>query len=94
MILFPEVAIKAQTEIEAVVGSERLPNFEDRPHLPYINAVVKEVLRWNSVTPLGGPHRSTEDDVYEGYCIPKGSIILTNIWYCSILYCVTYREAK
>jgi cytochrome P450 len=94
MILFPEVATKAQTEIDAVVGSERLPTFEDRPHLPYMNAVVKEVLRWNSVTPLGGPHRSTEDDVYDGYSIPMGSIILTNIWYYSRIYYISFRETK
>jgi hypothetical protein len=101
MILFPEAAAKAQNEIDAVVGSDGLPSFEDRPHLPYVNALVKELLRWNSVTPLGastfhiscrgrktrvtyhagGPHRSTADDVHEGYFIPCGSIIITNIWY-------------
>jgi len=81
MILYPEVAAKAQEELDDIVGSERLPTFEDRPHLPYVNAFIKEVLRWNSVTPLGGPHRSTEDDVHMGYFIPKGTMILTNIWY-------------
>ncbi|KAF8869033.1 cytochrome P450, partial [Infundibulicybe gibba] len=30
--------------------------------------------------PLGLPHTSTEDDVYKGYFIPKGSIVFTNIW--------------
>lgn len=80
MILYPEVAQKAQAEIDEVVGNDRLPTFQDRPHLPYINALVKEVLRWNTVTPLGGPHRSTENDVFEGYYIPKGSVVLTNIW--------------
>jgi cytochrome P450 len=53
MVLFPEVARKAQAEIDTLVGCERLPTFEDRPRLPYINALIKEVLRWNSVTPLG-----------------------------------------
>jgi cytochrome P450 len=53
MNLFPEVQRKAQTEIDAVVGLERLPTLEDRPRLPYINALVKEVLRWNTVAPLG-----------------------------------------
>ena len=53
MALYPEVQKKAQAEIDAVVGPNRLPDFHDRPFLPYINAVVKESSRWNLVTPLG-----------------------------------------
>jgi len=30
--------------------------------------------------PLAIPHASTEDDVYEGYFIPKGSIVTANTW--------------
>jgi cytochrome P450 len=55
MALYPEVQKKAQAEIDAVVGPDRLPEFEDRPSLPYINAVIKELMRWNLVTPLGEP---------------------------------------
>ena len=53
MALYPDVQRKAQAEIDAVIGPNRLPDFEDRPSLPYINAVVKEVMRWHSVIPLG-----------------------------------------
>ena len=53
MALYPEVQKKAQAEIDAVVGPNRLPDFQDRPSLPYINAVLKESLRWNLVAPLG-----------------------------------------
>ena len=55
MALYPEVQKKAQAEIDAVVGSNRLPDFNDRPSLPYINAVVKESSRWNLAVPLGRP---------------------------------------
>jgi cytochrome P450 len=55
MALHPEVQKKAQAEIDAVVGLNRLPDFEDRPFLPYINAVVKESMRWHLVAPLGEP---------------------------------------
>lgn len=45
MILHPEVARTAQQEIDTVIGRDRLPNFEDRPSLPYVDCIVKEVLR-------------------------------------------------
>jgi cytochrome P450 len=53
MTLYPEVMKKAQSEIDAVVGNDRLPTFADREHLPYINAIAKEVLRWNAIIPIG-----------------------------------------
>ena len=56
MALYPEVQKKAQAEIDAVVGQNRLPDFHDRPSLPYINAIVKESSRWNLVVPLGRPY--------------------------------------
>ena len=53
MVLNPLVQARAQQEIDAVVGTDRLPTIADRKNLPYIGALVKEVLRWNPVTPLG-----------------------------------------
>lgn len=80
MILHPEVLKKAQAEIDAVVGPNRLPTFDDRPLLPYIEAVQKEVLRWRPIAPMGIPHSSIQDDIVNGYLIPKGSIVMANIW--------------
>ncbi|KAK0446235.1 cytochrome P450 [Armillaria borealis] len=75
-ILYPEVQAKAQAELDAVVGPTRLPNFDDRPQLPYIDAILLEALRWNPVVPMGIAHRSVKADVYRGYYIPaaKGQI--------------------
>ena len=53
MILHPEAQKKAQEEIDRVVGRDRLPSFRDYEHLPYIRAMVKEVMRWRGVAPLG-----------------------------------------
>ncbi|KAG7441948.1 cytochrome P450 [Guyanagaster necrorhizus] len=79
MVLHPEVQEKAQAEIDAVVGSDRLPTFEDRASLPYIDHVLQETMRWNPVLPMGLPHRSMEDDVYRGMFIPKGSVVFANV---------------
>jgi cytochrome P450 len=53
MCLYPECQRAAQAELDAVVGNERLPSVADRPSLPYINAMMKEVLRWAPVAPSG-----------------------------------------
>ena len=63
MALYPEVQKKAQAEIDAVVGPHRLPDFEDRLSLPYINAIVKESMRWHLVLPLCAPSSSLSSSV-------------------------------
>ncbi|KAJ7675727.1 cytochrome P450 [Mycena polygramma] len=80
MALHPEVVQKAQNELDSVTGSNRLPGFEDRSTLPYCEAVYREVMRHTPGAPLGIPHTTTEDDIYDGYLIPKGATILSNIW--------------
>ncbi|KAK0480066.1 cytochrome P450 [Armillaria novae-zelandiae] len=79
-LLYPKVQAKAQAELDAVVGPTRLPNFDDRPQLPYIEAILSEALRWNPVVPLGISHRSVQEDVYRGYYIPAGATIVGNVW--------------
>ena len=106
MTLFPEIQRRAQAEIDAVIGTDRLPTLDDFDNLPYIHAIAKEVTRWQPVAPLcesffvectflldanaygmprrctaiGPAHLSTEDDEYNGHFIPKGSIVIANIW--------------
>ncbi|THH13120.1 hypothetical protein EW146_g7061 [Bondarzewia mesenterica] len=80
MTMFPEIQRKAQEELDRVVGRDRLPDFSDEPSLPYVSAVMKEVLRWQQVAPFAIPHRVMTDDVYNGYFIPKGSIVIGNSW--------------
>ncbi|PBL03443.1 cytochrome P450 [Armillaria gallica] len=79
-LLYPEVQAKAQAELDAVVGPTRLPNFDDRPQLPYIEAILSEALRWNPVSPMGIAHRSVQEDVYRGYYIPADATIIGNAW--------------
>ncbi|KAJ7485390.1 cytochrome P450 [Mycena latifolia] len=77
----PEVQAKAQAELDAVVGNRRLPTYADREHLPYVDALCKEVFRYHPVATMGGPRRVMEDDIHGGFFIPKGSIVFPNIWY-------------
>lgn len=51
MTLYPEVYKRLQEEIDRVVGYGRLPSYSDRPNLPYVEAVLKETLRWETVLP-------------------------------------------
>jgi cytochrome P450 len=76
MALHPEIQKKAQEEIDRVVGNQRLPDFNDRQSMPYSDAIYREVMRIRPVFPLDLPHTSTEDDIYNGYFIPKGRIPL------------------
>ena len=76
----PEIQRKAQEEIDQVVGNDRLPTFEDRSRMPFLTCLVWKTLRWNPVTPLAVPHATVQDDVYEGYLIPKGTTVLANAW--------------
>ncbi|KAF6828840.1 cytochrome p450 oxidoreductase [Colletotrichum plurivorum] len=80
MALFPEVQKRAQAEIDAVVGSDRLPVASDRKSLPYVDALVKEIIRWHPIVPMGLPHTNEKDAEYKGYRIPKHAILMPNVW--------------
>lgn len=82
MITHPGVQRRAHAELDSVVGRSRVPIFSDAPSLPYIQAIVKEVLRWRPALGLSLPHSTTEDDWYDGMFIPKGTLCLTNLWQC------------
>lgn len=81
MIKFPEVQRRAQEEIDRVVGTDRLPGFEDQSELPYIEAVLTEMLRWFPALPMSFPHVTSEDMVLQGYDIPKGSTVLPAVYW-------------
>ncbi|KAI0763594.1 cytochrome P450 [Trametes elegans] len=80
--LHPDVQAKARAELDAVVGAHRLPDFDDRESLVYIDAIVKEALRWHNVLPLGVSHRIVNDEELQGYFLPAGTTVVTNVWAC------------
>ncbi|THG98633.1 hypothetical protein EW026_g3595 [Hermanssonia centrifuga] len=59
MLLFPDAMRRAQAQIDEVVGRDRMPTFADQENLPYVTAMSKEVLRWNTISALG-LHAATE----------------------------------
>ncbi|KAL5497921.1 hypothetical protein ACEPAH_2852 [Sanghuangporus vaninii] len=80
MVLYPDAMRKGQEEVDRVVGKNNLPTFEDRPKLPYVEAICIECLRWQTVSPLGLAHLAEKDDVFKGYFIPAGTIVYGNVW--------------
>ncbi|KAF5363577.1 hypothetical protein D9756_000139 [Leucocoprinus leucothites] len=79
MARHPDIQEQARKEIDSVLGGD-MATHNDRTSLPYVNAMIKEVLRWGPVAPLGVPHQVTQDDYYNGYLIPKNTRIVANIW--------------
>ncbi|KAF8314247.1 cytochrome P450 [Clavulina sp. PMI_390] len=80
MILHPKVQKKAQEELDNVVGHDRLPTVDDIPNLPYLEAVIKEVFRWQPVAPISVPTLPRKTDYYQDYCIPTKTVVIHNIW--------------
>ncbi|KDR79567.1 hypothetical protein GALMADRAFT_93497 [Galerina marginata CBS 339.88] len=81
MMIFPEIQKRAQAEIDTLMERlGRLPTIQDRPSLPYLDAIMKEVLRWAPAVPISLFHCTAADDEYEGYFIPAKTTIIPNIW--------------
>ncbi|KAF4776026.1 cytochrome P450 [Colletotrichum scovillei] len=80
MLTYPHVFGKVQDMIDKVVGHDRLPVFEDREKLPYVDAMIEEVMRWRPILPAGLDHAAVEEDEYKGYRIPAGATIIHSQW--------------
>nr|AMZ03392.1 cytochrome P450 CYP76AH8 [Plectranthus barbatus] len=80
LVINPDKMAKVKEELKSVVGDEKLVNESDMPRLPYLQAVIKEVLRIHPPGPLLLPRKAESDQVVNGYLIPKGTQILFNAW--------------
>nr|ATI97619.1 F3'H [Lotus filicaulis] len=80
LIRSPRILAQVQQELDTVVGRERNVREDDLPHLPYLQAVVKETFRLHPSTPLSLPRVASESCEVLGYHIPKGSTLLVNVW--------------
>nr|CAD7423530.1 unnamed protein product [Timema monikensis] len=76
----PEIQEKVQNEIDTVVGRHRQPSLDDRAKLPYMEVVIREALRKATIIPLSVVKKCTEDTYFQGYFIPKGTMVVPNLW--------------
>jgi flavonoid 3'-monooxygenase len=74
----PECMTKLQTELDFVVGTARVVTEADLPHLPYLQAVVKEVMRLYPQGAIFIPHVSLEATTVCGYEFPAGTWLMVN----------------
>ncbi|KAL5536470.1 hypothetical protein ACEPAF_292 [Sanghuangporus sanghuang] len=80
MALYPSKQEQAQKEIDNAIGMDRLPTMDDAQDLPYVRSVIKETMRWHPVLPLSIARRTDADDVYNGFFIQKGTIVVPNVY--------------
>ncbi|XP_034967472.2 cytochrome P450 2U1 [Zootoca vivipara] len=80
MSLHPQEQKKVQEEIELVIGRNRPPTLADKARMPFTEATIMEVQRMTVVVPLSIPRMASETTVLQGYTIPKGSVIIPNLW--------------
>ncbi|XP_021953079.2 methyl farnesoate epoxidase [Folsomia candida] len=78
---FPQIQKKFQQEIESVTGNTRKITVSDRPNMPYTQALIAETLRFSSIVPQGVQHRVLKDQTYQGFLIPKDTVITANLYY-------------
>ncbi|KIY47566.1 cytochrome P450 [Fistulina hepatica ATCC 64428] len=80
MALVPDVQARAREEVLQLLTDGCLPRLEDIRNLRYVLAILKETLRFAPVSNLALPHCASEDNIYDGLLIPKGSVVIPNVW--------------
>uniref|UniRef100_A0A5F8GAI5 Cytochrome P450 n=1 Tax=Monodelphis domestica TaxID=13616 RepID=A0A5F8GAI5_MONDO len=75
----PQKMVGVQEEVDVVIGRSRRPTMKDQAHMPFTNAVIHEVQRFGDIVPLGIPHMTTRDTEIQGFFIPKGTVLITNL---------------
>ncbi|XP_006879913.1 PREDICTED: cytochrome P450 2E1-like [Elephantulus edwardii] len=84
LMKYPEIEEKLHEEIDRVIGPSRIPAIKDRLQMPYMDAVVHEIQRFINLVPSNLPHEATQDTMFRGYTIPKGTVVIPTL--DSLLY--------
>ncbi|KAG8956071.1 hypothetical protein FRC00_005140 [Tulasnella sp. 408] len=82
MTLHPGIQAIVRSEIDAVIGPNRFPSIDDKgvEKMPYLEATLLECMRWHVPVPSIIPHSPIRDDTFQGYFIPKGTVVIGNAW--------------
>ena len=80
MIQNPDIQHRVQKELDQEIGGDRMISLKDRPNLPYTYATLMEIQRVSNVVPLSVPRATTVNTRLGGYDIPKGTVVIPNIW--------------
>ncbi|KAI0708470.1 cytochrome P450 [Earliella scabrosa] len=79
MVRHPDVQAKGQAEVDGLVGFDPFRAEQERDRLRYVDAIFAEVLR--VLPPIPAITREpSEDDIYNGLFIQKGTKMIENIW--------------
>ncbi|KAJ8727454.1 hypothetical protein PYW07_001573 [Mythimna separata] len=79
LLLQPEIQDKIHEEIDRVVGRDRLPNLDDRRNMPYLEACIRETMRYDTTVPLSVPHRAMKDTTLGGYDVGEGTMVSAHL---------------
>ncbi|KAJ3595294.1 hypothetical protein NHX12_004598 [Muraenolepis orangiensis] len=80
LALYPNIQERVHGEIDSVLANGRAPSLEDKQRMPYVEAVLHEVLRFCNIVPLGIFRATSQDAHVNGYTIPKGTMVITNLY--------------
>ncbi|XP_072446724.1 cytochrome P450 2U1-like [Chiloscyllium punctatum] len=80
MAAHPEIQERVHKEISTVIGESRPPSLKDKLHMPFTEATIMEIQRMTTVVPLAIPHMASETVDFKDYTIPKGSMVVANLW--------------
>ncbi|XP_044049489.1 cytochrome P450 2J6-like [Siniperca chuatsi] len=79
LMTYPHIQERCQQEIDQVLEGKDRASFDDRHHMPYMQAVIHEVQRIANTVPLSVFHCTTKDTELMGYSIPRGTMIIPNL---------------
>ncbi|KAH6804549.1 hypothetical protein C2S51_032796 [Perilla frutescens var. frutescens] len=81
LMINPDKLAKVKEEMKSVVGEKKVVDESQMARLPYLQAVIKEVLRYHPPGPLLLPRKAESDQQLDGgYFIPKGTQVFLNMW--------------
>ena len=73
---YPDVQARVHEELDNVVGQGRVPSLEDKPRLPFTEAVVMEIQRYASIVPQGVSHTVQKEVTVNGLTLPKDAMVV------------------